>query len=203
MTVSRLFAPILRHPFLCMIALVVMTACFAAGLPRMTIDTSIQSLISDKDAHRDEYIDFINLFGSDRTTILLVEDPDIWSIEKLQAFEDLHYDLGDMKDAVKVESLINVSDVHDEDGDVASGALLDPLPYDDEEATTAREHALKNPLFPGQYISDDGNGLVIIVTTRHIFLALLMTFPSTRKWMRLSPTIATSSNASRLSAAPG
>ncbi|WP_417828735.1 cyclic nucleotide-binding domain-containing protein [Thalassospira sp.] len=165
MTVSRLFAPILRHPFLCMIALVVMTACFAAGLPRMTIDTSIQSLISDKDAHRDEYIDFINLFGSDRTTILLVEDPDIWSIEKLQAFEDLHYDLGDMKDAVKVESLINVSDVHDEDGDVASGALLDPLPYDDEEATTAREHALKNPLFPGQYISDDGKGLVIIVTT--------------------------------------
>jgi len=165
MTVSRLFAPILRHPFVCVFALVVLTAVFAAGIPRMTIDTSIQSLISDEDEHREKYIDFINLFGSDRTTILLVEDPDIWSIEKLQEFENLHYDLGDMKDAEKVESLINVSDVHDEEGDVASGALLDPLPYDSEEAASAREHALNNPLFPGQYISEDSKGLVIIITT--------------------------------------
>ncbi|MDG4718847.1 MULTISPECIES: cyclic nucleotide-binding domain-containing protein [Thalassospira] len=165
MTVTRLFAPVLRHPLLCILTLVVLTAGFAAGLPRMTIDTSIQSLISDDDVHRDKYIDFINLFGSDRTTILLVEDKDMWTVDKLQEFENLHYDLGDMKDAEKVESLINVSDVHDEDGDVASGALLDPLPYDAEEAATARKYALQNPLFKGQYISEDGKGLVIIVTT--------------------------------------
>lgn len=165
MTVTRLFGPVLRHPALCLLALAALTAAFAAGLPRMTIDTSIQSLISDEDSHREKYIDFINLFGSDRTTILLVEDENIWDLDKLREFENLHYDLGDMQDAQKVESLINVSDVHDEDGDVASGALLDPIPYDEEEAANARKHALANPLFSGQYISEDGTGLVVIVTT--------------------------------------
>lgn len=165
MSLHRIFGPILRHPALCLLTLVIMTTALGLGLPRVKVDTSIQSLISDKDVHRDTYVDFIDLFGSDRTTILLVEDKNLWTTDKLEAFEALHYDLEDMRDAVKVESLINVSDVHDEGGDVASGALLDPLPMDEAEIEKARTHALKNPLFPGQYISEDGNGLVIILTT--------------------------------------
>lgn len=165
MSIFRIYASVLRHPIVCLLLLTGLTALFAAGLPRMTIDTSIQSLISDEDVHRETYIDFINLFGSDRTTLVLVEDQDLWTPQQLEKFENLHYDLSDMHDALKVESLINVSDVHDEDGDVASGALLDPLPITEDEITNARTHALKNPLFKGQYISADAKGLVLVVTT--------------------------------------
>lgn len=165
MDIYRIFGPILRHPLLCLMGLLVMTAAFAVGVPRMTVDTSIQSLISNNDPHRETYIDFIELFGSDRTTILLVEDENLWTTDKLLEFENFHYDLGDMADTLKVESLITASDVHDESGDIASGALLDPIPETPEEVQQAREYALENPFFKGQYIAPDGRGLVVVLTT--------------------------------------
>ncbi len=165
MKISSFLESLLRHPYRCLFTLLSLVAVFAFGIPKVTVDTSIQSLISSSDPRKDIYVDYVNNFGSDRTTIILVEDETLWSSEKLEIFEEFHYEISDLSSVLKVESLINVSDVHDEDGEVASGALLDPIPSNQEEVDKAKFYARNNSLFDGQYITPDGKGLVIIVTT--------------------------------------
>lgn len=162
---TSLFDAILRHPLRCLFLLLVLTLGAAAGLPDLRIDTSIHSLISAQDSRKDVYDRYVQTMGSDRSTMILVEDEELWTPEKLMRFDDLQADLQAGDGVLKVESLLNVSDVRDIDGDVSSGALLDPVPETVEEAEDARQAALTNPLFPGQFITLDGKGLVIIVTT--------------------------------------
>jgi len=76
----------------------ILTSILAAfGVPKLTVDTSMNSLIAEDEPMRPDYERIIDEFGSDRTTIIYIKDKNLWSAEKLAIIDEIHYELQDLE----------------------------------------------------------------------------------------------------------
>ena len=103
-------------------------------------------------------------FGSDNKTIIYIKDDDLWTPEKLLILEGLHRKVERIKNVTSVDSLFNLHTIHGKDGKIESMPVLSEAPATVEEALAAKKRALANPLFIGNFFSDNGNVLAMIVS---------------------------------------
>ena len=167
--ISNLFLLGIRRPGPVLLALLAITAVTAAGLPRLTIDTSFNSLIPADDPAKLIHQRVMSEFGSDNKTIVYVRDPELWTPEKLRALDDLQRSLKQIDHVYRVDSLFSLRTIRGESGpdgpvEVQSTPVLDGIPDTAEEAEAARRRALDNPLYLGNFFSDQGDVTAIIVT---------------------------------------
>ena len=144
--------------------LVATTLLAAAGLPKLEVDTGMDSLIPASDPSRLIYQQVIGEFGSDNKTIIYIKDNELWTPEKLSILEGLHRKVERIKNVTSVDSLFNLHTVHGKDGKIESMPVLSEVPTTREEALAAKKRALANPLYLGNFFSDDGNVLAMIVS---------------------------------------
>ncbi|HSG90905.1 MAG TPA: MMPL family transporter [Pseudomonadales bacterium] len=162
--IARLFLLGARHPVGIGAALVLVTLLAAAGLPRLEIDTGFDSLIPSDDPARLVYQRIMGEFGSDNRTIIYVGDEDLWSPAKLAALDEMRLELSRLTDVQDVDSLFDLRVIQGEGGRVTSRPVIDALPQSLDAALQARERALENPLYLGNFFSADGAATAIIVS---------------------------------------
>ncbi|MFB3116299.1 MAG: MMPL family transporter [Gammaproteobacteria bacterium] len=160
----KMFLVGLNHRAAVTLFLVATTLLAATGLPKLEVDTGLDSLIPASDPSRLIYQQVMGEFGSDNKTIIYIKDDDLWTPEKLLILEGLHRKVERIKNVTSVDSLFNLHTIHGKDGKIESMPVLSEAPATVEEALAAKKRALANPLFIGNFFSDNGNVLAMIVS---------------------------------------
>ncbi len=150
------------------LALTLVTFFFAAGLPRLQVDTGVDSLIPANDPARLVYQRVSGEFGTDNKTIIYIRDNDLWTPERLSQIEQLHEALEKTPSVTRVDSIYSLHTIEGNDGKVDSRPVLSSAPRTQEEADIARDNALSNPLYKGNFFSDDGNVTAMIVAVEDL-----------------------------------
>ena len=166
--IVKLFMLGVNRPVAVTLFMVAATLFAAAGIPKLEIDTGLDSLIPASDPSRLIYQQVMGEFGSDNKTIIYIKDDNLWTPEKLSILEGLHYDIERIDNVTSVDSLFNLYTIHGEDGKIESVPVLSEVPATVDEALVAKARALANPLYIGNYFSDSGNVLAIIVSVMNV-----------------------------------
>lgn len=154
----------IRHRAVVATILGVLTLLAAAGLPRLTVDTGFDSLIPASDPARQVYQRVMSEFGSDNKTIIYIRDAMLWTPEKLARVESLHRAIEGIADVTRVDSLFTLHTVDSSGGRISAKPVLSGAPTTIEQAQAARESALGNPLYLGNFFSSDGNVMAMVVS---------------------------------------
>lgn len=162
--IIKVFLIGLKHRLATILFLIIATLFAAAGLPQLKVDTGVDSLIPSRDPSRLIYQEVMGEFGSDNKTIIYIKDDDLWTPEKLSILEQLHRKIEGIENVARVDSLFNLHTIRGKDGKIESTPVLSAAPDTIEEALTAKGRALANPLYTGNFFSDDGNVMAMIVS---------------------------------------
>jgi predicted RND superfamily exporter protein len=158
----------LKHRTAVVATLLLITVVTALGLPRIRVDTGVDSLIPASDPARLVYQRVMGEFGTDNKTMIYLRDPQLWSVEKLGRIEKLHRAIESLDDVSRVDSVYSLHTVYGAEGKVDSKPVLAAAPVTAEEALAARDAALGNPLYVGNFFSNDGNVMSMIVSANNI-----------------------------------
>jgi len=161
---ARLLMLGLTHKLVAVVTILLLTLLTLTGLPRLTIDTGLDSLIPANDPTRLIYERISSQFGTDNRTIIYIRDNDLWTPEKLGALEKLHHSLTGLEYVSRVDDLFTLHTIRGEDGKVDSRPLLTEAPLDKETALRIRQDALDNPLIVDNFISVDATITALIVS---------------------------------------
>jgi uncharacterized protein len=180
--ISQIYMLGYRHRGLVSLFLLIATVLIGAGMHRLQVDTGIDSLIPADDPSRLVYQKVMGEFGTDNKTIIYIKDQNLWTPGKLAKIEQLHFAIEKIEGVSRVNSLFTLHTLHGVDNKIITRPLLIAAPKTEQEALDARESALANPLYQGNFFSDDGKVTAIIVSvedredsnnfSRNIHLAL-------------------------------
>jgi len=148
--------------------LLIVTLFAAIGMQRLEIDTGIDSLIPADDPARLIYQKVMGEFGTDNKTIVYIKDTNLWTPEKLIRLEQLHTAIAKIDGVNRVDGLFSLNTMHGVDGKIVSRPVLRSAPKTLEEALSAKESALANPLYRGNFFSDDGEVTAMIVSVEDV-----------------------------------
>ncbi len=154
----------LNNRFVVVLFLVCMTLLAALGIQKLTIDTGVDSLIPSDDPARLVYQRVMGEFGTDNKTIIYIRDDELWSVDKLTKLEKLHRAIEKIEHVTRVDSLYTLNTIQGVDGKITSRPLLQQAPENEDEVWIAREHALSNPLYLGNFFSAEGDVTAMIVS---------------------------------------
>jgi len=166
--IMKIFLIGLKHKVAATLFLVITTVLAATGLPKLDVDTGVDSLIPANDPSRLIYQKVMGEFGSDNKTIIYIKDDDLWTPEKLAILERLHRNIEKIEKVASVDSLFNLHTIQGKDGKIETMPVLSEAPTTVEEALFAKTRALSNPLYIGNFFSDDGNVMAMIVSVVNI-----------------------------------
>ena len=153
-----------RHRVLVALFLLFITAFTGAGMQRLQVDTGIDSLIPSDDPSRLVYQKVMGEFGTDNKTIIYIKDSNLWTPEKLTRIEQLHLAIEKIDGVNRVDSIFSLHTMHGVDGKIISRPVLREAPNTEQEALSAKKSALTNPLYRGNFFSDDGEVTAMIVS---------------------------------------
>ncbi len=171
--IARLFALGINNPVAVLLGVLALTIGAGMGMSRLNVDTSFGNLIPEDDPARIVYQQIMGEFGSDNRTIVYVQDPALWTPEKLAALDALERALSAIEGVQRVDSVFSLRTIR---GKPRTGPddppaeriealpLLDGVPETIEEAQAARELALDNPLYVGNFLSESGEATALIVS---------------------------------------
>ena len=160
---ERLMTWAMRSPRSVLIGVLLVSMLAASQLPGLQIAISPQSLIIEGSPDQAFYEDTLALFGSDRITIVYIEDPQLFEREKLAAVREVVEKIDRLPFVAKTRSLFSVPEIRVEGDLVTTDPFLHRLPADAESAQRIRASALKNPFVRNNLLSLDGSALAINV----------------------------------------
>ncbi|OOZ41949.1 hypothetical protein BOW53_01920 [Solemya pervernicosa gill symbiont] len=146
--------------------LVLVTAVSALGLQKLRVETDFSSLIAANDPKKMMYDQVAAEFGSDNRSLIYVRDVQLWTPEKLASLERLHRALESLDFVERVEDLFTLRSIRDSDGAIDSRLLIAEAPESEEDARSAYENASYNPLILGNYLSNDGRVVALMVSVK-------------------------------------
>ncbi len=150
------------------LALLIITLFLAGGIPKLQIDTGVDSLIPANDPERLIYQRVAGEFGTDNKTIIYIKDSQLWTPTKLAKLQQLHEDIEKTEYVTRVDSLYSLHTIDGSNGQIDTKPVLRDVPETVEDAQKAKEDALANPLYQGNFFSDDGNVTAMIVAVENI-----------------------------------
>lgn len=156
----------LRHRLPVLAVLLGLTALAATGLPRLHIDTGIESMIADGDPNRLMYEAVTEEFGSDNQTMVFVRDKALWTPAKLRALRELHLRLAALEAVESVDDIFTLRSLRGGQGNIRSQVFVDHIPDDQQALNQLRADVLYNPLVSGNLVAPDGEALALMVVVR-------------------------------------
>ena len=162
--ISQIYLLGYKHRLITSVFLTIITVFACIGMFRLKVDTGINSLIPGDDPARLVYQKVMGEFGTDNKTIIYIRDPDLWTPGKLSRIEQLHSDVEKIKGVSRVDSLFSLHTIQGKNGKVIARPVLREAPDTIQEALTAKDSALANPLYLGNYFSDNGDVTAMIVS---------------------------------------
>jgi predicted RND superfamily exporter protein len=153
------------HPLVVMMVLMTISILAITQLGKVWIDTSAKSMMMAKDPAIPFYHDTLEKFGSDNVTAIYVQDPELFTPEKLAILDRLVLDLEKINGVTKTESLFTVNNFKYDNFVLYTGPLMDKVPVTINEAVNVKRDALLNPILKKNLISRDGTATAINIYT--------------------------------------
>lgn len=155
-----------RNRILAALILLVITGIFAAGLPKLRIDTRLELLLDREGPKYQLYQEAIEIFGSDNTTVFFIRDSQLFTPEKLEILQAMVDDIDALEPVERVDSLFSLTSIRDRDDSLESKIVLDVLPSNQAEADQALADALYSPLLRGNVVGERGDVTALTVIVR-------------------------------------
>jgi predicted RND superfamily exporter protein len=148
-----------ERPGLALAYVGVFTGLLAAGLPRLRIDTSIETMIVDGDSDRQAFEEKKRIFGNDEVIAVAIPYGDALSRAALASQRQITSKIEEVPGVVEVESLTNTDDIVGDGEALRVDPLVpsqtDPARLDDATISRIRERVEANRLWTGFLISRD------------------------------------------------
>ncbi len=157
---------IFRRRFLVILATAIWVGALASQLPKLTMDTSNEGFLHEKDPVLRTYDTFRDLFGRDEMILVAVRSDNIFTRNFLLKLKALHEDLErEVPYLDDVTSLINARDIRGEGEEFIVEDLLEDWPTKPKDLSRVRERAISNPMYRNMLIGEDGEFTAILVKT--------------------------------------
>ncbi len=135
--------------------------------PSLTIDTSSEAMLPEKDQAKIVYDQFRDQFGQDRLIIVTITSDHVFTrpfLEKLKAFHN------DIKEQVpyleEITSLVNARNTRGEGDRLIVEDLLEGWPEEKEiDLAQFKERVLSNPFYINYIITQDGRTTAVVLET--------------------------------------
>lgn len=153
----------MRNPRTVLLGVLIVSILAVSQLHTLQVAISPQSLIIEGGADQAFYQDTLATFGSDRITIVYIEDPDLFARDKLSAIREVIDSIERLPFVEKTRSLFNIPEIRVVDEFVRTDPFLQELPDNEDEVERIKRSALKNPFIRNNLLSTDGRALAINV----------------------------------------
>jgi predicted RND superfamily exporter protein len=152
------------HPKRVILVMLLFFASLASNLPSIQVDTSTEAFFSENDQTRISYDKFREQFGRDEIVLALIHPKKVFDIEFLKKLKAFHEDLeAEVPHLDEVQSLINVTAMRGEGGELIIEELMADWPEDDAGVKDLKERVLGNKFYRNFLVSEDGQYTTVVV----------------------------------------
>ena len=140
---------------------------FASQLKNLTVDTSTEGFLHERDPLRLEYDKFRDQFGRDEKVLIAIASDNIFTIKFLNKLNELHRELeNNLPYIEEVNSLINARNTRGTIDSLIVDDLFEELPKDQKALEFKKQLAVNNPLFKDLLIDEKGTITTIVIDTQ-------------------------------------
>jgi predicted RND superfamily exporter protein len=164
---NRLNRAVVRHPWPTVVGFLLLTALFAAGIPRLEIELDVRAAMP-KNHPEVRYNDWVeDYFGiTDPAVVMVINDgPDgVFTPETLRLIQVLSDAVAELA-VIEGEDLISLSAVDNITGEedlLIVDPLFEEVPTTPEEALAVRRAVFDNPMMVGTLVSEDGKATLVL-----------------------------------------
>ena len=152
------------HPKRVILVMFLFFAILASNLISIEVDTSTEAFFSENDQTRITYNKFREQFGRDEIVLALIHPKNVFDIEFLKKLKSFHEDLeAEVPHLDEVQSLINVTAMRGEGGDLIIEELMADWPDEDAELMDLKDRVLRNKFYRNFLVSEDGQYTTVVV----------------------------------------
>ncbi len=155
---------VIGYRWLVLTGIAAVVLALASGLPRLSMDTSIEGFLHPDDPSLIRYHAFKDQFGRDDMALVAVETGDVFTQENLKRIKALHEDLAENVPHLNdITSLINARNTEGQEDRLEVDDLLRHWPQNEEEMAALKKRAMSNPLYHNQLLSEDAAFTTIVL----------------------------------------
>jgi len=152
------------HAGVTIVSTLLLVFALATQIPRIVIETELQSFLHGDDPLRVAYDEFKQQFGRDDFVMLTIETPDLFDARFLERLRGLHHDIEERVPYLdEVTSLVNARETRGVADELIVGELLEDWPESDTEREEVRERAMSSRLYRNLLISEDAGVTVVVI----------------------------------------
>lgn len=151
------------NPRIALSAVLVTSAVLFAGIPRLSIDSSIASMTVEGDPDHATHDRFTKIFGSDEVLSIAIPFDDPFSPEALRLQRRISDRLAALPDVERVDSLATVDDISGAGSELSIQPLLPAGPITAETSRHVAIRAFSNSAWPGVLIASHRDAAAIQV----------------------------------------
>ena len=145
------------HPKRVILMMLLIVVFLASQLPSIQFDTSTESFFEKDDPTLLEYDAFREQFGRDEIVLALIHPKDVFDINFLEKLKAFHQELEEtVLHLDEVRSLVNVTSMRGEEGELIIEELMEDWPETEEEIAQLRKRVLDNKIYRNFLVSEDG-----------------------------------------------
>lgn len=144
--------------------ILVLSFALIAGMSRLYIDVTNESLFLPGAPTLQQYHSFQEQFGRDDAALAAIESPDIFTLEFLTKLEAYHKELAATVPYLdKITSLVNVTAISEHQDELLINDLQELWPQQQQDFPAFKQFVLQNPLYRNIIVSEDGRLTLVIV----------------------------------------
>ena len=158
------------HPKRVILVMLLFFGSLASNIPSIKVDTSTEAFFSKKDQTRIAYDRFREQFGRDEIVLALIHPKKVFDLEFLEKLKAFHEDLEEeVPNLDEVQSLINVTSMRGEEGELIIEELMEDWPDDDKGIRELKDRVLRNKYYRNFLISEDGYYTNVVVRSNAFY----------------------------------
>lgn len=159
--VSHLFIYFARRPALSLVLLLIPTLLSLYLAKGLTSDPSFDRLLIKDDPEKIVYEEVVEQFGDDNSILLYFEGEHLLKRESLLKIRQFVWDLEEIDEVQKVDSLFTTPHFLGVDGLLSTTAALEDIPQEQSKIDEIIETAVQNPLIATRLIAKDKSAIVV------------------------------------------
>ena len=152
-----------EHPYTVLLGLLLLSLLAATQVSRLQVQVSAEELFVKDDPQRRFYDEVRQVFGDEKTVLLVLEDPNVLEAGKLVALREVIDLLEKLPFVTRVVSLFTVPHVRSIEGYLDKEPYLAKLPESGEESTQLYQQALENPFVSNVLLSSNGRAMAVAI----------------------------------------
>ena len=157
---------IYRNRIKTIILMMALIIVLISQISKITVDTSMEGFLHEKDPTLLSYNAFRDQFGRDEVVIIAINPPDIFNRTFLKKLKAFHEDLEDHVPYIDdIISMINARNTRGEADELIVEDLLENWPETDSDMKVLKDRTLSNQMYKNLLVSEDGRFTTIIIQT--------------------------------------